>query len=158
MLGVAMLLALAAPDPSDARVLVLELEAVGVDRSLSRSVDPVVLTAAAASANVIAQSEMKTIASVQASKAEIGCDSSSCLAELAGAMGARFVLFGSVSKLGDTTTITVSMFDNTTAKVTRDSLAVVDLGLIPKQLPPKVRALVASAGLRQQPADAGAPP
>ena len=41
-----------------------------------------------------------------------GCDegSTSCLAELAGAMGARLVLFGDLGKLGDTTVVSLNLF------------------------------------------------
>ncbi len=144
MLAAALALAVAGAPP--ARLLVLELEAVGVDKTEARAVDPVVLNAAAgAGLEVIAQSEIKTLATVEAQKAEIGCDSSSCLAELAGAMGAGYVLFGSVSKLGSTTTVALSLYDNTSAAVTRDSVAVEDLGTLPRLLPPRVRALVHKA-------------
>lgn len=127
------------------RVLVLDLEAVGaVDKDTARSIDPLVLAAASIpGAEVLAQSELKKIAEVEANKADLGCDDSSCLAELAGAMGARFVLFGTVSKLGDATTVSISMFDSRSSTVARDNVVVRDLAKLSDELPPRVRTLVA---------------
>jgi hypothetical protein len=126
------------------RIVVLDLEAVGaVDQGTARSIDPLILGGASIpAAEVLAQSELKKLAEVEAGKAEMGCDDSSCLAELAGAMGARFVLFGTVSKLGDATTVSISMFDSRSSTVARDSVAVRDLAELSIQLPPRVRALV----------------
>jgi hypothetical protein len=128
------------------RVLVLDLEAVGVDKDVARSIDPFVANGAAAPGlEVVAQSELKKVADVEAQKAELGCDSSSCLSELAGAMGAQLVLFGSVSKLGSTTTVAISVFDSASASVDRDSISVDDVGQLPKALPGRVRDLVERA-------------
>lgn len=137
-------LAFTAAQEPPTRVLVLDLEAVGaVDKDTARSIDPLVLAAASvAGAEVLAQSELKKIAEVEAGKAALGCDDSSCLAELAGAMGARFVLFGTVSKLGDATTVSMSMFDSRSSTVARDNVVVRDLAELSDQLPPRVRALV----------------
>jgi hypothetical protein len=135
---------------SPVRVLALELEPVGVDTSLARAVDPVLLAAAASvdGVELVSQGEMKKMADLEATKADLGCDTSSCLAELAGAMGARFVLFGSVSRLGEQTTVALSLFDSQSASVTRDLVAVSDVGHLPKELPAHVRGLLAKgAGL-----------
>ena len=141
---VALALLVTAADP---RVLVLDLEAVGVEPAVAKSVDPLVLNGAAVDGvTVISQSEIKAIASVEADKAQVtGCDSSACLAELAGALGARLVLFGSVSRLGSTTTVALSVYDNATSAIVRDSLAVTDVGALPATLPSRVRALVTKA-------------
>jgi hypothetical protein len=128
------------------RVLVLDLEAVGVDKDVARSIDPFVANAAAVpGVEVVAQSELKKVADVEAQKAELGCDSSSCLSELAGAMGAQLVLFGSVSKLGSTTTVAIAIFDSSNTGILRDSISVDDVGQLPKALPDKVRSLVERA-------------
>lgn len=148
-----------APAPA-VRVLVLDLEAVGVDASVSRSVDPIVLDAVSRTAGVeaVSAAEIKRLAEMEAAKAELGCDTSSCLAELAGAMGARFVLFGSVSRLGTTTTIALSLFDSGSTAIARDTLAVDDVGRLPAELPPRVRALVGRAAGLEVATVAEAPP
>lgn len=147
VLAIALLasLVLATQEPPT-RLLVLDLEAVGgVAKDTARSIDPLILAAASMpGAEVLAQSELKKIAEVEANKAELGCDDSSCLAEIAGAMGARFVLFGTVSKLGDATTVSLSMFDSRTSTVARDNVVVRDLAKLSDELPPRVRALVAT--------------
>lgn len=150
------------PTAAPVRVLVLDLEAISVEASVSRSVDPIVLGAVSGIDGVeaVSTAEIKRLAEMEAARAEIGCDTSSCLAELAGAMGARFVLFGGVSRLGTTTTVALSLFDSASTAIARDTVAVSDLGLLPTELPPRVRALVArAAGLDLEAAKlAGAPP
>lgn len=137
------------------RVLVLDLTPVGVDVETARAVDPLVLNAASdAGAEVIAESEIKRIADVEATKADLGCDTSSCLAELAGAMGAERVLFGSVTQLGSTVTVHLSLFDSRTTLVKREAISTTDVGELPALLPRRVRALLGSAEPAAPPAPA----
>ncbi len=49
---------------------------------------------------------------LEASRSSIGCGDASCLAEIAGAMGASLVVFGDVGLLGSTYTITLNLFDS----------------------------------------------
>jgi hypothetical protein len=140
MTGLVVALALVAAP----RVLVLNLEPLGVEPEVARAIDPLVLHAVGeVGVDVIAENEIQKIADVEASKAELGCDTSSCLAELAGAMGAELVLFGSVSRLGSTTTVNLSLFDNRSTRIERDALSVQDVGALPKELPARVKDLVA---------------
>lgn len=159
LLSAAPLLLIATQEPPT-RVLVLDLEAVGaISPDTARSIDPLVLAAASVpGAEVVSQRELRTIAEVEANKADLGCDTSSCLAELAGAMGARFVLFGTVSQLGDATTVTISMFDNKTSTIARDNIMVRDVAKLADELPPRVRTLVnARLGFAPAPSQADPP-
>ncbi len=145
-----------------ARVLVLNIDAVGVDDAVARAIDPIVLQAAQMDGiAVLAADDIKKLQQLDAAKADLGCDTSSCLAELAGAIGAQWVLYGSASQLGTSTTVTLSLFDNVTHEVRREALTTTDLGTLPSGLPPKVRALlavaspVAASAPVAAPADAG---
>jgi hypothetical protein len=74
------------------------------------------LAAAAAarfsSYRVITGADLQNVADLESQRQVAGCDegSTSCLAELAGAMGARLVLFGDLGKLGDTTIVSLNLF------------------------------------------------
>jgi hypothetical protein len=129
------------------RVLVLDLEPSGVTPDVAKSIDALVLQGATVDGvEVLAERDIRQLAELEAQKAEMGCDTSSCLAELAGALGAELVLFGSVGKLGGTTTVSLSLFDSKTTQIRRDSVNVEKLGALPREVPPRVRALV-EAGL-----------
>ena len=126
----------AAPSPATGvkghakvRVLVLDFKHVGVSEG-----EATLLRDAAASRlgkdeklEVISAGEMKTLVDVEASKQSIGdCDPASaqaCLAEIAGALGADYVVAGNVGKLGDSVVINVSLLDSKTAEaVARDTI------------------------------------
>lgn len=128
-----------------ARLLVLKLERAGIDAAVGDAVDNLVLVGADVDGvEVVSQGELQRMTDVEAEKQAAGCSSSSCLAELAGALGAELVLFGTASQLGTTTTITLSLFDNRTTRVERTTLNVERVDGLPQQLPPAVRALVAA--------------
>lgn len=89
--------------------------------------------------DVLTAADVEKLASLTAEKANLGCDTSGCLAEIAAAMGTRYVLFGDANKLGSLTVITLSVFDaEDTRSLIRKSIEVDDVGL----LPAKLRALV----------------
>ncbi|HEY1097751.1 MAG TPA: hypothetical protein VGF99_02440, partial [Myxococcota bacterium] len=73
------------------------------------------------------------------------CSSSTCLAEIAGAMGARYVLFGTTSRLGANVIVSLAIFDADTARTTRETVTVDTIGALPRAVPPKVKALVQAA-------------
>ncbi|MEW5739814.1 MAG: hypothetical protein AB1938_12860 [Myxococcota bacterium] len=68
--------------------------------------------------DVISSRDIQTLLGVERQKALLGCsdDSSSCLTELAGALGSRFVLSGSLSKLGDALQLSLQMLDTQKAQ------------------------------------------
>ena len=59
---------------------------------------------------------------IERQKQLVGCgeDSSSCMAELSGALNARYVLGGSVSRFGDALQLNLPLFDNPTNLVVPD--------------------------------------
>ncbi len=63
---------------------------------------------------VIGSKDVQTLLGLERQKQLLGCseDSGSCMTELAGALGARFVLTGSVSKLGDAYQLTLQTLDS----------------------------------------------
>ena len=132
----ALTLVLATADASD-RVLVMDLEAISVAPEDADAATRLVAAAAAEVDGVVVMSsaDLRRLASLEADRFKAGCDDdASCMAELAGALGAERVLYGSLSRLGSTTTVVLSLYDAQTTKVTRRSFDVADMGAMPSLL------------------------
>ncbi len=92
-------------------------------------------------------SEIKEMMQFEATKENAGCDDNSCLAELAGALGARYVLFGNISKLGSLVLINLALYDNDTGEaVSRQTLQAKRLEDPPVALDEKVLLLLRGVG------------
>lgn len=93
--------------------------------------------------DVITGQDLRQMAKLEVEKQKSGCVDNSCLAELAGAMGARYVVFGKVGKLAERTIITLNLFDSQEAKaVDRAVVSTPDIGSIPDLLPAAVAKLM----------------
>lgn len=147
-----LLLALSADAPvptAPLPVLALDLEAVNVAPDTARAVNRLVVAALGElpGLHVTSQEDMRTLANLDAAKQAIDCSAQSCLAEVAGALGARAVVFGSVTGLGSTTSITLSLFDSQTGLIQRRAIETRQLDEVPAALRPALRALFVEAGL-----------
>ncbi len=93
--------------------------------------------------DVITGQDLRQMAKLEVEKQKTGCVDNSCLSELAGAMGARYVVFGKVGKLADRTIITLNLFDSKEAKaVDRAVVSAPDIGSVPDLLPAAVAKLM----------------
>ncbi len=100
-------------------MLVLDFSADGeIDPSLARTVTSVVSAELSTYPDfvVIANSDVRQMMDLEGQRQQAGCSDASCLAELAGALGARLVVFGTVGKLGTKTTVALNVFDSRDAK------------------------------------------
>jgi hypothetical protein len=80
----------------------------------------------------LSSSELSQLTELEADKQATGCDTSSCLGEIAGALGARFVVFGDATQLGSLLVVNLSLFDvERAASVQRTSFEVRDQADIP---------------------------
>jgi len=112
------------------RVLVLDIEAIGVVADDAAAATRIVASAAAdvEGVDVVSASDLRRLDALQADRSAAGCDEdASCLADIAGALGAESVLFGSLSKLGSTTTASLSLYTAADGRVERVSVDVADL-------------------------------
>lgn len=113
---------LAPVDGERPRLVVLDLTAGGgVDHDTAVSMTEVIASQATRSGvfQVTAQKDLTTLLSLERQKQLLGCgeETSACMAEMAGALGARFVLSGNLSKLGgDTWQLTLQMQDTAAAR------------------------------------------
>lgn len=130
-------------------MLALDLESVNSDPETTKAVSRLVVSALGEIPDVQAtsQDDLRTLANLDAARQAMDCSATSCLAELAGALGARAVLFGSVTGLGGTTSIALSLYDSKSARISRRTVDAGDLGSVPTALRPAVRELLVDAGL-----------
>jgi hypothetical protein len=87
--------------------------------------------------DVISSRDVQALLGAERQRQIIGCsEQGSCLTELAGAIGARFVLNGSLAKLGDTYQLTLQGFDSVKAQpLGRSTHLAKDLSTLRAQLP-----------------------
>ncbi len=158
-----------------ADLLVLDLKPVGVDEDEARVVDGLFAEAvgtavkgwpAAARPKVATGNDIRTLITLEANKAAAGCNDAGCLAEIAGAFGAHYVVTGTLGKLGDERVLQVWLFDVggsqtlERASVTAPSAGALTprLGeLAARVLHPLVPASVASSAAPAKPAGGDAP-
>jgi hypothetical protein len=122
------LVALAAPPavsttPPAQRVLVLDVEVVGTD-AVDAAAATRVMAAAAAEVpgyTVLSTADLRAMANLEVDRQNAGCTTTGCLTELADALGAGLVLFGTVSTIGDTTTTTVTLYASETQALQKRS-------------------------------------
>ena len=96
------------------RLVLLDLQANGVDANTVRTITDVVSTAFARhkELDVVAAADLRAMMNVEAAKQASACSGTdSCMADVAQALGADLLVHGSVGKLGDLLVVNVSLFD-----------------------------------------------
>ncbi len=146
----------AAPAPKP-RVAVLRLASNRVSPEVVKVLDEMLSTELDRYGvyDVVSASDIDAMVGLERLKDLTGCSDTACTSEVAGAIGARFVLAGSVSKLGDDIYFNLKLIDTATQVVTRREHHVAD---DERLYPEAVRAVV--AGLLGKPVEtaAAAPP
>lgn len=95
----------------------------------------------------VTASDMQAMAQIDATKASMGCDEASCLAEVASALGARYVIYGRVGRLDDVILLQISLFDASVGKpVSRQEAQGSQLKELSDKLPKTLSALLAPLG------------
>lgn len=137
----------APPPASRQRLLILNLDAAGVDPNSVKVINGLVTQGLASSTSleVITSADLGALVNLEAERAASGCDTTSCLAEIAGAMGTRFVVFGTVGRLGDVTLVQLSLYDSEAARpVGRQEVRAQDEGELLDAVPAAARTLVST--------------
>jgi hypothetical protein len=101
--------------PADTRrtVLVLDLKANGVDAATVNTLTEIVAQAVSRDRNLAVTSgaDLRALVKLEEQKQAFGCDESSCLADLAGALGADLIVSGSVGQLGTLQVVSLTLYD-----------------------------------------------
>jgi TolB-like protein len=82
---------------------------------------------------IVTESDLQTALSVERQKQMLGaeCSEDRCIAELSGAMGARYVLHGRLDRFGSRYALTASLYDGQRAEVIAKPSAEVEDGALP---------------------------
>ncbi len=95
------------------KILILKLSSQTVEKETLKSLDAVLEVEVSKYNNFdsLSTNDVKQLLELEKEKQLAGCFDDSCLGELAGALGARFLIFGDVGKLGSKLMVTLSLFD-----------------------------------------------
>lgn len=109
-----------APAAEKPKIVVLELAPAGVEVEVAGAITEAMTSHLASRGmfDVLGAREIETLVSLERQKQLLGCgdDNASCFAELGGALGARFVLSGTLAKLGNSYQLTLQMLDTQNAQ------------------------------------------
>ena len=125
LLSVCFALAVAFTTPAGAatkqKIAVFALVPVGADPTTAHVLTDALVGALATEPtfDILSKDDMQTLLNVEQQKQLLGCEQSSCLLELGGALGAALVVTGSVGKLGNSYLIQAQLLDVGNARVLR---------------------------------------
>lgn len=140
--------AMAAP-AARPQLLVLNLDAIDVPSDKVSILNGRIanLLASRSDIDTVTSSDMQAMAQIDATKASMGCDEASCLAEVASALGARYVIYGRVGRLDDIILLQVNLFDASVGKpISRQEAEGAQLKELSDKLPKTLSALLAPLG------------
>jgi TolB-like protein len=131
--------------PEKASVIVLDLKPTNADPETARLITDLVAVSLGRTRafQVLTSEDVRSVVALEAEKHAMGCDDASCLAEIAGAMGADFVVHGSVGALGELFVVNLNLFDSQMAKsVGRESAQVRDRAELPGAIDAMMKTMV----------------
>lgn len=135
-----------AEEPAAMSLLALDLEPNGVSEQEVKILNALVVQALSRHRDlaVLSSADIRQMVDLAAEQQTVGCDTTSCLAEVAGAMGAAYVVYGQAGRLGDVIVVQLNLFDSATGvAVGREKVETSDMGGLPKLIEPAVDRLVA---------------
>lgn len=144
------------------RVLLMDLKNNGLDENLVKTINSLLTVnmTTYSQFNVMSGNDVKQLVALEMEKQNIGCtDDGSCLAEIAGAMGANLVIFGDAGKIGNVMLINLSLFNAEEGRsMSRVSIQAVNLDQIPEKMGPTLDKLMAPVMSKQVTAAVNATP
>jgi TolB-like protein len=135
------------PPAGKERVIVLDLALTAVDVDVASLVSELLTVELSKTSGieVISGADVRRMIELEATRQQVGCtEDASCLAEIAGAMGARYVIYGRLGKLGERLLLTLNLFDSDEASaISRVDLKPESMDVLPDELPGAVARLMA---------------
>lgn len=126
------------------QLLVLEFRAEGVEPGTANLIMDVVTSAFSKTNRFDVKSgdDIAELINLEAGKEALGCDDASCMAEIAGAMGAEYVVSGRIGKLGSTYVLKIAVFNPQEGRtVGQEAIQSKSLDELPARLEPIVEKL-----------------
>lgn len=102
------------------KLAVMDLSAAGVSPDLAATVTSLVATELERQEvfNVVSKAEIRAMLTHEAEKQALGCDAgASCMGDLGNALGVRYLVSGSLGKVGDSYTLNLALTDTQASKV-----------------------------------------
>lgn len=125
------------------KVIVLDLKGNGLDVESKSALGNLITVSLSelAAFDVVSGAEVRSLIELEGQKQTVGCDQDmACLAEIAGALGARLIVHGSVERLGSVLLFSLTLHDTKTASpVGRTALQGGTLDALANALPAKVQ-------------------
>lgn len=119
-------------------VLILDLVADGVEGTRARVFTDIIASrlARVRTLHVLTSADLRQATGLEAQKQAFGCEADEgCLAEIADALGARYVVSGSVGRLGAVTVVSLGLYDSQAARsAARETLRSDDEARLPAEL------------------------
>lgn len=136
-------------NPPVTSVLVLDLTPGDVPANTAKLLTELVSDRVSHSGvKTVSASDLRRVAELAADRSAAGCDTSSCLAEIANAMGVDLVVFGDVGKLGDAYIVSLRLFDSRAAEsVARENIQATTFEQLRVALPDGVDRLLSQGGI-----------
>lgn len=146
--------ALPAAKEEKTSVLLLDLAPTNVGEDEARIITDILSTALSSQTHldVLTSSDLRQAVGLEQERQMMGCDDDgSCMAEVAGALGADLVVFGSVGRLGAVTVVNLNVFDSArTRSAGRRTIEVRSLEDLPVRLREVVSELTGTFRPEQQ--------
>jgi TolB-like protein len=127
------------------QIVVLGLETTELEAGKVALVDGIIADtiSRAPRLKVLTKSDIERLAAFESDKALLGCDASNCLAEVAGALGAAYVVFGRIGTLDDLILVQLNLFDARKAQpVGRQEVRAASLRALDGAVQPAVQRLL----------------
>jgi TolB-like protein len=106
--------AVGGPAPDERlRVLVLNVVPREVPASAAETIEGLltVKLSERKALNVVSRADLAAALSMEADREALGCNETSCLGEIAGALDARLIVYGDIARVEDEVVVTLSLFD-----------------------------------------------
>lgn len=132
------------PAPEKVRVLVTDLSTQGVAPEVANIASGILSTAVAdlGGFTPVTMQDLRTMVALEGNREALGCNVESCLADVASAMGSRFVIYGEIGQLGNLLVINLNLYDaSAAASIARHTARAPSPDALPDVLPPAVREL-----------------
>ena len=108
-----------AADDTKVRLAVLDLKPTDVSAATAENLTDVLIgdLAATGAFNVVSRKDVQALMTQAKAQELLGCDDTSCWTELAGMLGARYLVTGTVGRVGETTVLSAQLIDAKSAEV-----------------------------------------
>ena len=129
------------------KIVILDLDSSGVEAAQAELLNGVVAQTLAPfeRLEVVTTGDIRRVADLEAQKQALGCDQDSCLAEIAGALGAQYVIFGRVGQLDELILVQLNLFDADAAQpVAREEVRARSLDALVDRMGPATTRLARS--------------